>query len=620
MATRQLLKSFCSNSPWKYAVLWKLGHRSPMELTWEDGCCVYPIPRELVRSTSSDVYSNCEFEPSIDDCCFEGYSIGLIVANMSHLKYAWRKGIVGEVAYTGKHCWVSYDDIFTGKANLKLVHECPEEWLLQFASGIKTIVLVPVLPHGVLQLGSLEMVAEDLTIPAYIKDRFACNNIHAQLPSSPISSLFEMLEESSSASISQRNSEDSNAVDSIKPNKLLAFDKIVRLLSMQNAPQVPGLNLPEFVETGSENKINVPPVSLSEVSSSLCQSTSSNLLAIGESELFGLSCLEEEMQAYPECNAYLTEVCGEILDGVVNPYPARDSLEPPFGDYNIDGAGFLSFPKDSELHQALGPACQRDSNEYLWESSFLSEDVFRDLFDGIEPSLSVKGGDAEYLLQAVVGHVYDGSVNIANRSNCVMASTGQLPVSSQPHSVKGDSTPLSRITSAFADGAKENSSSKLSASLKSTVSTITDNENLVNDCYYTRSRKGRKQSSTCKRRARPGDNPRPRPRDRQMIQDRLKELRELVPDGTKYSIDALLDQTVKHMLYLRSVTNQAEKLRQWVHHEVTGRMSMRSSEMKDCYQTGRSWAFEIGDELKVCPIVVEDLAYPGHLLIEVCSM
>ncbi|XWS59858.1 hypothetical protein CRYUN_Cryun08bG0158000 [Craigia yunnanensis] len=438
--------------------------------------------------------------------------------------------------------------------------------------------------------------------------------MHAQLPSSPISSLLEKLEESSSASISPLKSEDSNHDESVKPNKLLALDQIVPLLSMQNAFQVPGIDLPEVLETERENKISVPLVSLNEVSSPLSQSISSNQLAMEESELFGLSYLKEELQAYAECKAYTVGECGEILDGVINPYPARDFLEPPFGDYNVDAAGFLSFPKDYELHQALGPAFQRQSTEYLWEPSFLSEDVFIDLFDGIEPSLSAKGGDAKYLLQAVVGHVYDGSLDITNRSNHVMTSTRQLPVSSRPQSVKGDSTPLSRLTSAFAGGAKNNSSSKISASFKSTVSTITDNGNLGKDCYYTQSRKEQKQSNATKRRARPGGNP--RPRDRQMIQDRLKELRELVPDSAKYSIDALLDQTAKHMLYLRSVTKQAEKLRQWVHSEVTGRKNMRSSETKDGYQIGTSCAFEIGDELKVCPIVVEDLAYPGHLLIE----
>lgn len=36
-----------------------------------------------------------------------------------------------------------------------------------------------------------------------------------------------------------------------------------------------------------------------------------------------------------------------------------------------------------------------------------------------------------------------------------------------------------------------------------------------------------------RKRARPGENPRPRPKDRQMIMDRVKELREIVPNGAK---------------------------------------------------------------------------------------
>ena len=50
-----------------------------------------------MENISSDVYSNGEiipaqFEVSIDDACFEGYPIGMVVANMSHLKYAWGEG------------------------------------------------------------------------------------------------------------------------------------------------------------------------------------------------------------------------------------------------------------------------------------------------------------------------------------------------------------------------------------------------------------------------------------------------------------------------------------------------------------------------------------------------
>ncbi|CAH1444421.1 unnamed protein product [Lactuca virosa] len=63
--------------------------------------------------------------------------------------------------------------------------------------------------------------------------------------------------------------------------------------------------------------------------------------------------------------------------------------------------------------------------------------------------------------------------------------------------------------------------------------------------------RGEKPSIVNKRRGKPGAKQKARPRDRQLIQDRLKDLRELVPDGAKCSIDGLLDRTVKHMLFLK---------------------------------------------------------------------
>ena len=51
--------------------------------------------------------------------------------------------------------------------------------------------------------------------------------------------------------------------------------------------------------------------------------------------------------------------------------------------------------------------------------------------------------------------------------------------------------------------------------------------------------------------------------------------------------------------------------------QVADRKNCRSSETNVNIQSGKSWAFEFGNDLQTCPIVVEDLAYPGHLLIEV---
>ncbi|XP_050232165.1 transcription factor LHW [Mercurialis annua] len=117
-----------------------------------------------------------------------------------------------------------------------------------------------------------------------------------------------------------------------------------------------------------------------------------------------------------------------------------------------------------------------------------------------------------------------------------------------------------------------------------------------------------------RKRLKPGENPRPRPKDRQMIQDRVKELREIVPNGAKCSIDSLLERTIKHMLFLQSVTKHADKLKQ------TGECKIMNKEggllLKDNFDGGATWAFEVESQSMVCPIIVEDLNLPRQMLVE----
>ncbi|KAF9623967.1 hypothetical protein IFM89_006694, partial [Coptis chinensis] len=74
------------------------------------------------------------------------------------------------------------------------------------------------------------------------------------------------------------------------------------------------------------------------------------------------------------------------------------------------------------------------------------------------------------------------------------------------------------------------------------------------------------------------------------------------------SIDSLLDQTIKHMLFLRSVTNRKFKA-------VVDKKNLELFEDQG-KENGASWAVEMGSQLEVCPIVVKDLEQPGHMLIE----
>lgn len=637
-AMRQFLKSLCNNSCWKYTVFWKLNHRSRM-LTWEDGYCDYLNLRETMGNVSDDIYfsssTNKMFPPkpetSSQDGSSSGCPIARAVADMAYLQYALGEGVVGKVAYTGNHFWCFSDDILSGESNL--VSECPDEWLLQFVGGIKTILLIPVIPHGVLQFGSLETVGEDLALVAYIKDRFnalqngisipftSSSNLVAQPSSLLISGLIENLDETPVITNSIPNiiqPEDLKPIDSVENNKFSTINQVRPFFTIQDDLQEFGNTLPNVFKGESENESDV---------------------------LLASFIKEEASQGFSVFNNLSVEPLGELFDGIINGYSDRDMIEQLYGDnYAIDVdhatmSSSFSFPTDCELHQAFGPVFHEWANGDMRHSSITGEDSYsssslifnRNLTDSIEPSAfessgwSAKGDEAN-LLEAVVTNVCGGfdDTTLSERSNYVHSfktsverfddlSQAQNP--SEQNALLGeDSVPWSRTTSALISGARKAPTSVSSS--ENMLSRLFDEQLQTSGYGLMQSRKGAKLSKVNKRRSIPGDNQRPRPRDRQMIQDRVKELRELVPNGAKCSIDGLLDRTIKHMMFLRNVTDRAEKFRQWTHHEVPTQSNRKSSETKNAEKIGTSWAFQLGSELEVCPIVVEDLEYPGHMLVK----
>ncbi|KAH9324343.1 hypothetical protein KI387_004521, partial [Taxus chinensis] len=116
-----------------------------------------------------------------------------------------------------------------------------------------------------------------------------------------------------------------------------------------------------------------------------------------------------------------------------------------------------------------------------------------------------------------------------------------------------------------------------------------------------------------RKRAKPGESSRPRPKDRQQIQDRLKELREIIPNGAKCSIDTLLERTIKHMHFLQSVTKYADKLK------LTDKSKVLDEEcalLGTTLEGGASWAFELGGQASGCPVIVENLNQPRQMRVE----
>ncbi|TKY47930.1 Transcription factor LHW [Spatholobus suberectus] len=124
-----------------------------------------------------------------------------------------------------------------------------------------------------------------------------------------------------------------------------------------------------------------------------------------------------------------------------------------------------------------------------------------------------------------------------------------------------------------------------------------------------------------RKRARPGETTRPRPKDRQQIQDRIGELRGIVPNGGKCSIDSLLDRTIRYMIFLQSITKYADKLQEpnepKLIEQANGKVPKDSS-VGHCKRGGGgvTCAFEVEGQTMVCPIIVEDMGPPGQMLIE----
>lgn len=407
-----------------------------------------------------------------------------------------------------------------------------------------------------------------MAVVACIKDRFIHNawrntvlsvlnrDVRIKSSSTLTSGLMDSLDEPSASTISQLKSEDSDTVDSVKPNKVLlsTFDPILPLETLQDARRGSVKDLPVTFRSESENKIAVPLIGLSEASKSQGHSLFGGRWEMMESKFFGLSCLEEELQAYSQCDKYNLELLGEFSGGAMTCYPA--SMEQSFQDEicnNIDhsSAILLNFPKDCELHKALGPAFQRHTSDCLGDS-YLSVDNIcnssslirkRDLTDGIEPTSSVKGSDAEYLLEAVVASVRRGTYgpsDVYSGVNSSLTSLGKFVTLSPPQSQSEDSAsagvdsiPQGKLISTSLSGNKNEFTP--TSSFKNAMGTFIDKEQFGKEHNSLQPRKGMKLSNANKRRTKPGDNQKPRPRDRQLIQDRIKELRELVPNGVKVS-------------------------------------------------------------------------------------
>ncbi|KAJ4724882.1 transcription factor LHW [Melia azedarach] len=289
-------------------------------------------------------------------------------------------------------------------------------------------------------------------------------------------------------------------------------------------------------------------------------------------------------------------------------------MQPSSGDdlFDILGVDFKNKLLNGDLNSFLADGHNTvDGGSMSMNAPDVSTD-FYSVNEGILDSCTFSGMGTEHLLDAVVSRAHSVAKQISDDNvSCGTTLTKTSSSSIPTISPSCGQVNISNVVQGELFGLPKSlakSGTVASTSFQSGCSK--DNEE---NCSQTTSIYGSHISSWVEQ----GHNvkrDRPRPKDRQMIQDRVKELREIVPNGAKCSIDALLERTIKHMLFLQSVTKHADKLKQ------TGESKIISKDggllLKDNFEGGATWAFEVGSQSMVCPIIVEDLNPPRQMLVE----
>ncbi|XP_073526015.1 uncharacterized protein [Phyllobates terribilis] len=175
------LSSLCSSSEpsrWIYAVFWRILPRNYPPPKWEyeggDLDRGKGNQRNWILVWEDGYYNSHECEPAAR---YEKGRFGAdVFFKLSHEVYNYGEGLLGKVAAENSHRWVfkasATDETSCFSSwNVSIDHH-PKAWQNQFNSGIQTIALISV-RDGVVQLGSLEKVNEDINLVINTQRKFS---------------------------------------------------------------------------------------------------------------------------------------------------------------------------------------------------------------------------------------------------------------------------------------------------------------------------------------------------------------------------------------------------------------------------------------------------------------
>ncbi|XP_039793150.1 transcription factor EMB1444-like isoform X1 [Panicum virgatum] len=545
----QLLQGLCSDGLWRYAIFWSFkSEMNGWSLTWGDGYVDKMVEYKQVGNLSAvPTVSKNQIVPS--SCPIEA----ALLKMSSHL-YPLGEGIIGKVALTGQHCWISSNELCSVS-----MHNYREDWLLQFAAGIKTVLLVPVVPHGVLQLGSLDMVFESSALVTLIKDLFH------ELYDAPVS--HTSLSAGSADSYTFRPPTATLSIDHPDVN-LFEINSAARLLNDH-------LSLTQPFTTSE-----FPTVEDSTIGSYRISPTGRPDGLLGGNEIMKYE-YSNGFTLTDMAHGYQENTCGDgstVLNDCVDTCGDGSTV--------LNDGVVISSPIDSEYHRDLMAMSREEHELFIWHTRLkhtTSPTPFQVNGDNADFCMQLETNNyAEMLLDTIIDQIgHTSNSESSHPTDPPLCQTiikkdhaPRMDESSVPDIPGGQELSHIPMNEGFISCAMTDASA-------TEINKSTTQECIVRNTHGTNSAEIKKRRSNV-------ESQRPRPRDRQLIQDRMKGLRELIPNASTCSIDALLDKTMAYMLFLQSVSEKAEK------------------ELHD----------ETKKQLESCPLRVEELDQPGHLLIK----
>ncbi|KAJ6835202.1 transcription factor LHW-like [Iris pallida] len=643
---RDTLRRLSEEIGWSYAVFWRaIDDRSPMHLVWEDGHWHHGAMSNEVELL-----------------------VNKIMATQAHV---FGDGIVGQAASRGSHIWILRDRMNVVGLGSKDLAELNH----QFLAGIQTIAVIPVLPLGVLQLGSSQMVMENIGFVNSVKNFFGqlgcarallpgiveTASVHSNRPYNKLPAVASAVLPDKFAT-KTKSATLKGSVDSVIHSVDKFFNQRYYLKTTQGVSvdiyPVYSSNSSQSVLTAGKQKqekelsqdYDVPPTEF-DVNDPCSQA----VFSTKESKFSGSNIAQESQIFYNavcDANGMARQIKRNIKDGDKNltdsdisklhsMFPAQrtlgddlyDVLHP---DYKVDNSSL----NDALLHIGDGSVDGLVTHTSTCLPQLVACPISYSMIDGTSGPGMFSGDDTDQLLEAVVSNINFG-VKHSTNDNCysqtsenkiggsslpdvstnykLVASSKELQ--GEPFGVshvlgKADATASSSVISSSSLGNITEECLPSIGACKSQINLWAESgqDMKCDNLLGTQGKRVDENSKLNKKRSRPGENPRPRPKDRQLIMDRVKELREIIPNGAKLSIDALLEKTIKHMIFLQSVTKHAEKLKDIGEPKFINREG--GLQLKENFKGGATWAYEVGTQSTACPIIVEDLNPPRQMLVE----